>query len=169
MIVDRSTIRFNRVSEAGSCLLAEAIARSIESLDIGAIYLSGSLGAGKTTIARGILRSLGVEGRIKSPSFAIAELYELPDLQVHHIDLYRLQDPLAWRSAGLREAYGPGRLVLLEWPEHGHGLPGADLMVSIDWFNEEAEGPRQVMLSAARPEILSAIDTAIGNALERSP
>lgn len=92
------------------------------------VTLSGDLGAGKSTFARGALRALGVKGSIKSPSYTLLESYELPVIHVIHLDLYRLQDPDELENLGLADYHRPGFLWLIEWPEKGAGrLPAADL------------------------------------------
>ncbi len=92
------------------------------------VALSGELGAGKSTFARGVLRSLGVTGTIKSPSYTLMEIYELPQVQVLHLDLYRLRDPEELENLGLADYHRPGHLWLIEWPERGAGrLPQPDL------------------------------------------
>jgi tRNA threonylcarbamoyladenosine biosynthesis protein TsaE len=92
------------------------------------VTLSGDLGAGKSTFARGALRALGARGTIKSPSYTLLESYELPGAQVIHLDLYRLRDPEELENLGLADYYRPGHLWLVEWPERGGGrLPRADL------------------------------------------
>ncbi len=92
------------------------------------VTLSGDLGAGKSTFARGVLRALGARGHIKSPSYTLLELYELPALTVVHLDLYRLQDPDELENLGLPDYHRPGFLWLVEWPEKAGGrLPAADL------------------------------------------
>jgi tRNA threonylcarbamoyladenosine biosynthesis protein TsaE len=92
------------------------------------VTLSGDLGAGKSTFARGVLRALGVQGHIKSPSYTLLELYELPALTVVHLDLYRLQDPDELENLGLPDYHRPGFLWLVEWPEKAGGrLPSAEM------------------------------------------
>jgi tRNA threonylcarbamoyladenosine biosynthesis protein TsaE len=101
------------------------------------VTLSGDLGAGKTTFARGALRALGVRGAIKSPSYTLLECYELPDVQVIHLDLYRLRDPDELENLGLADYYRPGHLWLVEWPEKGGGrLPQAELGFVFTFENE---------------------------------
>jgi tRNA threonylcarbamoyladenosine biosynthesis protein TsaE len=91
------------------------------------VELSGDLGAGKTTFARGLLQALGVTRPIRSPSYGLLELYEVAGRQVLHVDLYRLQDPEELENLGLRDYHAPGSLWLVEWPERGAGrLPAAD-------------------------------------------
>lgn len=92
------------------------------------VTLSGDLGAGKSTFARGALRALGARGPIKSPSYTLLETYELPGITVVHLDLYRLQDPEELEHLGLSDYFRPNHLWLIEWPEKGSGrLPPADL------------------------------------------
>jgi tRNA threonylcarbamoyladenosine biosynthesis protein TsaE len=91
------------------------------------IELRGELGTGKSTFARGVLRALGAKGSIKSPSYTLVETYELPGIQVLHIDLYRLNDPDELEHLGLVDFYKPGFLWLIEWPERAQGrLPQAN-------------------------------------------
>ena len=92
------------------------------------VSLSGELGAGKSTFARGVLRALGARGSIKSPSYTLLETYELPAVHVVHLDLYRLVDPAELEHLGLADYHRPGFLWLIEWPERGAGrLPVPDL------------------------------------------
>lgn len=95
----------------------------------GLFYLHGDLGAGKTTFVRAFLRRLGVSGRIKSPSYALAEQYALTQQNAYHLDFYRFNDPREWMDAGFREFfYEPNAIVLVEWPEQAQGLlPNPDL------------------------------------------
>ncbi|MBB1074099.1 tRNA (adenosine(37)-N6)-threonylcarbamoyltransferase complex ATPase subunit type 1 TsaE [Rhodoferax sp. 4810] len=118
------------------------------------IALRGDLGAGKTTLVRHLLRALGVQGRIKSPTYAVVEAYELPDLAVWHFDFYRLQDPQEWEDAGFRDIFASPGLKLAEWPDKAAGhLPLADLVVQLA---AQDETTRQVILTA---------QTATGQAL----
>jgi len=104
------------------------------------VWLSGELGAGKSTFARGILRALGVRGPIKSPSYTLLETYELPAVpavQAVHLDLYRLIDPAELEHLGLADYHRPGFLWLVEWPERGAGrLPTPDLKFAFSITDE---------------------------------
>lgn len=92
------------------------------------IFLSGNLGAGKTTLARGILRGLGYQGKVKSPTYNLVELYKLSRLYFYHFDFYRFNDPIEWEDAGFREYFSADSICLVEWPEKaGELLPRADL------------------------------------------
>ncbi len=97
------------------------------------IFLHGDLGAGKTTLARGILRGLGFAGRVKSPTYTLVELYVISGLNLYHFDFYRLTDPDEWHEAGFRDLLNPEAICLIEWPEKAHGagvsLPTADLEI----------------------------------------
>ncbi len=97
------------------------------------IELHGPLGAGKTTFVRHLLRALGVSGRIKSPTYAVLEPYELPGLAISHLDFYRFEDPREWADAGFREIFAAPGLKLAEWPQHtGDQLPVPDLRLHIE-------------------------------------
>ncbi len=98
------------------------------------VELDGPLGAGKTTFVRHLLRALGVQGRIKSPTYAVLEPYRLADgTAVSHLDFYRLADPHEWAEAGLRDVFAAPGLKLAEWPGQVAGeLPQPDLRLSID-------------------------------------
>jgi tRNA threonylcarbamoyladenosine biosynthesis protein TsaE len=101
------------------------------------VTLSGELGAGKSTFARGVLRALGAIGPIKSPSYTLMETYDLPSIQVLHLDLYRLRDPEELENLGLADFDRPGHLWLIEWPERGAGrLPRPDLGFVFSISNE---------------------------------
>ena len=96
------------------------------------IYLCGELGAGKTTVARGIIRALGYEGKVKSPTYSLVELYTVSRLNLYHFDFYRFNDPKAWQETGFREHFNDTSLCLVEWPEKaGASLPQPDLRVTL--------------------------------------
>ena len=96
------------------------------------VYLRGELGAGKTTLVRGVLRALGHTGAVKSPTYTLVELYEVSRLHLHHFDFYRFQDPKEWIDAGFRESFNGRNVSLIEWPERAGGmLPPADLDIAL--------------------------------------
>ena len=97
------------------------------------IYLRGELGAGKTTLVRGILRALGHAGAVKSPTYTLVELYDVSRLHLHHFDFYRFQDPREWIDAGFRESFNGRTVSLIEWPERAGGsLPPADVEIALE-------------------------------------
>jgi tRNA threonylcarbamoyladenosine biosynthesis protein TsaE len=92
------------------------------------VTLAGDLGAGKTTLVRGVLRAMDIEGAIKSPTYTLVEPYAVSSLYLYHFDFYRLKDPEEWEAAGFREYFGKHAICLVEWPERARGLlPHADL------------------------------------------
>lgn len=96
------------------------------------VWLSGVLGAGKTTLVRGLLRSLHYHGRVKSPTFSLVEVYPFSSFNLYHFDLYRFADPLEWEEAGFREYFNPQSLCLVEWPERAAGcLPEPDVEIRL--------------------------------------
>ena len=110
------------------------------------IALHGDLGAGKTTFVRHLLRALGVQGRIKSPTYAVVEPHEARGFAAWHFDFYRFDDPREWEDAGFRDIFMAPGLKLAEWPDKAAGvLPTADLVVRIDTAEDES---RQVTLQA---------------------
>lgn len=130
--------------------LAEALRPRLRSGASVTLELHGALGAGKTTFTRHLLRALGVEGRIKSPSYAVVEPHTADGIAIHHFDFYRFNDPQEWEDAGFRDVFGAPGLKVAEWPELAAGLmPVADLSLHI----ETLEGhQRQVLVRAATPQ-----------------
>lgn len=97
------------------------------------VYLTGDLGAGKTTLARGFLHAIGVAGAIRSPTYTLLEIYETSSATVVHLDLYRLRDMAELEPLGVRDLALPGHVWLIEWPERGEGgLPPADLHIALN-------------------------------------
>ena len=103
----------------------------------GRIHLHGDLGAGKTTLVRGFLRGLGLQGAVRSPTYTLIESYQAGPVTVHHLDLYRLADPEELEYLGLRDLLGEPALLFIEWPERaGDWLPPPDLEIHLGHADE---------------------------------
>ncbi len=133
--------------------LAQAMKPSLLAGDSAYIELHGTLGAGKTTFTRHLLRALGVQGRIKSPSYAVVEPHDVPGMAIHHFDFYRFNDPQEWEDAGFRDLFAAPGLKLAEWPEKAAGLlPRADLQIHIQPPPQTDKGEqRTVRIKAFSP------------------
>lgn len=135
--------------EAAAQATAERLASALLPSPNAVIELHGPLGAGKTTFVRLLLRALGVEGRIKSPSYAVMEVYDLPGSSgggtASHFDFYRFGDPREWEDAGFRDVFAAPGLKLCEWPEKAAGqLPPADLQLFIELMADDSRRVRTV-------------------------
>ncbi len=118
--------------------LGEAFAKSLRPGD--AVAFSGGLGAGKTAFTRGILHGLGYQGRVTSPTFAIANEYAIPSGRVVHIDLYRITNGEALLDIGFEEYFDAKSIVLIEWSENAGGfLPEGLMNVRISYGKTENE------------------------------
>jgi tRNA threonylcarbamoyladenosine biosynthesis protein TsaE len=101
------------------------------------VWLRGDLGAGKTTLARGVLRQLGYIGKVKSPTYTLVELYAISRFNLYHFDLYRFADPDEWHEAGFRDYFNAASVCLVEWPERAGGhLPPPDLRIDLEILDE---------------------------------
>ncbi|MBC8023027.1 MAG: tRNA (adenosine(37)-N6)-threonylcarbamoyltransferase complex ATPase subunit type 1 TsaE [Burkholderiales bacterium] len=112
-----------------------------------AVYLRGELGAGKTTLVRGLLRALGHQGTVRSPTYTLVEVYAVSRLDLHHFDFYRFHDPREWIDAGFRESFNGRNVSLIEWPERAGGLlPPADVEIDLELH---ATGRNAVLTSSS--------------------
>jgi tRNA threonylcarbamoyladenosine biosynthesis protein TsaE len=150
--MSRVSIPINLADSGATEALGHALAQSMPHAEAEAagrgsvVYLRGELGAGKTTCVRALLRTLGVTGPVRSPTYTLVETYVLAGLTCIHVDLYRLQTLSEIDELGLRDSVGPGALLLVEWPEKGGAvLPAADLEVNLSYAGEA----RQAILTAA--------------------
>jgi tRNA threonylcarbamoyladenosine biosynthesis protein TsaE len=98
------------------------------------VTLSGELGSGKTTLVRGLLRALGWQRAVKSPTFTVVESYSLSSLYFYHFDFYRFDDPEEWETAGLADCFRDDAVCLVEWPERvAVHLPQPDVALQLAW------------------------------------
>ncbi len=119
------------------------------------IYLHGDLGAGKTTLVRGVLRGLGFDGRVKSPTYTLVESYSVSSLYLYHFDLYRFKHEQEWLDAGFSELFGDGTICLVEWPERAVNLmPSADVEI---FLNVDGDG-RRIELASSKIDVAACVD-----------
>ena len=153
----RVSLNFNLPDSSATEALGHALARALPDAvrsDIGqaaaagagavqsgaVVYLQGELGSGKTTCVRSLLRSLGVTGLVRSPTYTLVETYRVATLTCVHVDLYRLQSLTEVDELGLRDQVGPASLLLVEWPERaGDALPPPDLELSLAYSDTGRE------------------------------
>jgi tRNA threonylcarbamoyl adenosine modification protein YjeE len=131
--------------------LGEALARHCpwDEREPRIVFLSGELGAGKTTLAAALLQALGAEDTVRSPSYALIETYALPRGEAVHVDLYRLHDARDVEQLGLRDYLNGRTLLLVEWPERAGGeLPGPDLQVRLERGSEQGSSGRNGWIEA---------------------
>jgi len=112
------------------------------------LFLWGDLGAGKTTLVRGLLRALGHAGRVKSPSYPLLELYVVSSLHLYHFDFYRFKNEAEWQDSGFREYFNAQSACIVEWPERAGGrLPSPTLAIRLEIAGEG----RRAWLGAPSP------------------
>lgn len=145
--------------EAACAASAAALARHGGLADA-FVELHGPLGAGKTTFVRHLLHAMGIEGRIKSPTYTVLEPYALSrdgaSLAVSHFDFYRFEDPQEWEDAGFRDVFAVPGLKLAEWPEKAEGLlPEPDLQIHIEPLDGDARRARFEARTALGRELLA--------------
>ncbi len=124
------------------------------------ISLIGNLGAGKTTFARYLIQAMGHQGKVKSPTYTLCEIYPIKiqnhSITAHHFDLYRMRDPLEWQEAGFAECFDVPGFCLIEWPEKANGtLPPFDMQIELVDGTEENE--RTILITALRSDGLSVL------------
>lgn len=136
-------------NEHDTLKLGRQIAHGIEASEekLVVVYLSGTLGAGKTTLTRGVLAGYGYHGKVKSPTYTLVENYELASRRVYHFDLYRLGDPEELEFMGIRDfftedASGKPVVCIIEWPERGGAIlprPDLDLVIGVQGEGRRAD------------------------------
>jgi len=121
---------FSLLNEQASEQLASGLSRCLQTPAL--LIFSGEIGAGKTTFIRAMLRSMGVNSAIKSPTFSLVESYQLQHLQFNHFDLYRIQDEMELDYMGFRDYFSENAICCVEWPERApYALADADLRFNL--------------------------------------
>ena len=134
-------------------------ARLADSVTPAVVHLTGDLGAGKTTLARGFIHALGYTGKVRSPTYTLVEPYACERCPVFHLDLYRLADAEELEWLGLRDMLAESALLMVEWPERGSGiLPPADLTIYLEYSGEGREA-RLVAASEAGKQLLKGLES----------
>lgn len=131
MHMDRKQI----LSDTAMQAFGQDIASQLQNGDL--VFLQGDLGAGKTTLARGILHGLGVEGHIKSPTYTIVEPYQVNDQKIYHFDLYRISSPQELCEMGFDDYFTRDAIILVEWPEKASLLMSKPDLTCVIEFNGE--------------------------------
>lgn len=115
------------------------------------VYLDGPLGAGKSTLIRGMIRALGVTGPVKSPTYALVEPYKFSNFSIYHFDFYRFFDENEWEDSGFRDFFNSESICLVEWAgKAGGSLPPADLILELEYVDQRPD-QRQLTVTAQSP------------------
>ena len=148
------SVGFPLADEAATVNMGKQLATLMEQGAV--IYLHGDLGAGKTTLTRGIVQGFGHQGKVKSPTYTLVEPYQLAKADVYHFDLYRLGDPEELEYMGIRDYFAPSSICVIEWPEKGQGfIPTPDLNITMQYLGEQ----RQISIEAESERGIALLNT----------
>jgi tRNA threonylcarbamoyladenosine biosynthesis protein TsaE len=130
------------------------------------VWLCGTLGAGKTTLVRALLRALGHTGPVRSPTFTLLEPYDLTPFAVYHFDLYRFSSAHEWRDAGFDDYFGGQGVCVLEWPEQAAGAaPAPDVRIALAFSGEPGDSSgRRLTLDACTQAGLQCVNAILDDA-----
>ena len=150
----RNTFTLLLEDEAATVAMGGTLAKVVQKGAV--IFLHGDLGAGKTTLTRGIVQGLGHQGKVKSPTYTLVEPYELELCSVYHFDLYRLGDPEELEYMGIRDYFDPAAICVIEWPEKGEGfIPTPDFNITMLYQGEQ----RQISIEAGSERGIELLNT----------
>ena len=152
----KNKLVYKGIEESGFVVLASKLRHLIESNTLNYFYFSGEIGAGKTSYIRILLRHIGINENIKSPSFSMVEHYETEKKTVYHVDLFRMENPNAWQYGEIGSLFEEeNTLIFLEWPEKAKGLPTPDARLEISLGEHHIENnKRDLSIYLKEPELI---------------
>ena len=152
----KNKLVYKGIEESGFMVLASKLRHLIESNTLNYFYFSGEIGSGKTSYIRILLRHIGINENIKSPSFNMVEHYVTEKKTVYHVDLFRMENPIAWQDGEIGSLFEEENiLIFLEWPEKAKGLPTPDAMLEISLGEYHIEkNKRDLAIYFKEPKLL---------------
>ena len=153
----KNKLVYKGIEESGFVILASKLRGLIETDTLRYLYFSGEIGSGKTSYIRILLKHIGINENIKSPSFNMVEHYETEKKSVYHVDLFRIGNPTAWQDGEIGSLFEEeNTLIFLEWPEKAKGLPTPDarLEISLGEYHIE-KNKRDLSIYFKKPELLN--------------
>ncbi len=153
----KNKIVYRGIKESTFAILASKLNHFIESNTLRYLYFSGEIGSGKTSYIRILLKNIGVNETIKSPSFNMIEHYETEKKIIYHVDLFRMKNPTAWQQGEVGSLFeDENSLIFLEWPEKAKGLPTPDARLEISLGEHHIEkNQRDLSIYFKEPSLLS--------------
>ena len=152
----KNKLVYKGIEESGFVILASKFRRLIESNTLNYFYFSGEIGSGKTSYIRILLKQIGINENIKSPSFNMVEHYETERKTIYHVDLFRMGSPTAWQHGEIGSLFEEeNTLIFLEWPEKAKGLPTPDARLEISLGEHHIEkNKRDLSIFFKKPELM---------------
>ena len=153
---EKNKLVYKGIEESEFVVLASKLRLLIESNTLNYFYFSGEIGSGKTSYIRILLKQIGINENIKSPSFNMVEHYETEKKTVYHVDLFRMKNPIAWQDGEIGSLFEEeNTLIFLEWPEKAKGLPAPDARLEISLGAHHIEkNKRDLSIYFKEPELI---------------